>query len=480
MLKVECESCKAPYQVDERRVPPTGLKMRCPKCGHTFKVTNPNAPAPPAAAAAPPAPAGPAPRPAPAVRHGAPAAAPQAAPAAPAGRPSGEGPAPISGRRAPTITGLGYGKPSAPAPMLALPDVDDDPFAELPVPKAPGAPGVQGPRGGSPFAAPPAPSAPGGRGQATPLAPSFDAGNLGQPSFGSSPFDAPPPPPALSPRGAPPRHTQPPPFGSPTARGPIPGLPSPDDDPFALPGASGFGSPDDPLGSGFGSLEDLPMAAGGGPGLPSLSSARSPLLQTKPSPFSRGPAPSPPQAPPPFPPPAHAFAPPASRGPLETRDFGSDFGSLPDLVGSGGGAPLPAPGHGMMGGFGSPGDTPFGTSPDFGALDDDLPMPAAELPAARRGPPGAPPAPPVPTAGGGGRRAPAAPVAVGGGAGAWSVAERAAHAGGWIRRDRSAVGLGRRSPGSRWRRESPGHRGQQSPRRRGRKSPCGRWLRRWS
>ncbi len=39
MLKVECESCKAPYQVDERRVPPTGLKMRCPKCGHTFLVT---------------------------------------------------------------------------------------------------------------------------------------------------------------------------------------------------------------------------------------------------------------------------------------------------------------------------------------------------------------------------------------------------------------------------------------------------------
>src|SRR3954464_3744064 len=42
MLKVECESCKAPYQVDERRVPATGLKMRCPKCGHTFLVTDPS------------------------------------------------------------------------------------------------------------------------------------------------------------------------------------------------------------------------------------------------------------------------------------------------------------------------------------------------------------------------------------------------------------------------------------------------------
>ena len=49
MLKVECESCKAPYQVDERRVPPTGLKMRCPKCGHTFLVTDPSKGAAPAA-----------------------------------------------------------------------------------------------------------------------------------------------------------------------------------------------------------------------------------------------------------------------------------------------------------------------------------------------------------------------------------------------------------------------------------------------
>ncbi|MDP9149883.1 MAG: zinc-ribbon domain-containing protein [Myxococcota bacterium] len=39
MLKVECESCKAPYQIDERRVPASGLKMRCPRCGHSFVVT---------------------------------------------------------------------------------------------------------------------------------------------------------------------------------------------------------------------------------------------------------------------------------------------------------------------------------------------------------------------------------------------------------------------------------------------------------
>lgn len=41
MLKVECESCKAPYQIDEKRIPPQGLKMRCPRCGHAFVVRNP-------------------------------------------------------------------------------------------------------------------------------------------------------------------------------------------------------------------------------------------------------------------------------------------------------------------------------------------------------------------------------------------------------------------------------------------------------
>jgi predicted Zn finger-like uncharacterized protein len=41
MLKVACESCQAPYQIDERRVPPAGLMMRCPKCGHSFVVSGP-------------------------------------------------------------------------------------------------------------------------------------------------------------------------------------------------------------------------------------------------------------------------------------------------------------------------------------------------------------------------------------------------------------------------------------------------------
>lgn len=44
MFKVECPGCKAPYQVDERRIPPNGLKMRCPKCGTSFKVDPPSDP----------------------------------------------------------------------------------------------------------------------------------------------------------------------------------------------------------------------------------------------------------------------------------------------------------------------------------------------------------------------------------------------------------------------------------------------------
>jgi predicted Zn finger-like uncharacterized protein len=41
MLKVDCESCGTPFQVDEKRVPATGLRMRCPKCGHAFTVVQP-------------------------------------------------------------------------------------------------------------------------------------------------------------------------------------------------------------------------------------------------------------------------------------------------------------------------------------------------------------------------------------------------------------------------------------------------------
>ena len=69
MVKVECDGCKAPYQIDEKRIPPNGLKMRCPKCGTNLLVQRPGGAAPIAAdaadlpAAAKPRPPGPPPRP---------------------------------------------------------------------------------------------------------------------------------------------------------------------------------------------------------------------------------------------------------------------------------------------------------------------------------------------------------------------------------------------------------------------------------
>lgn len=38
MIKVACFSCTAPYELDERRLPANGLRMRCPKCGTSFQV----------------------------------------------------------------------------------------------------------------------------------------------------------------------------------------------------------------------------------------------------------------------------------------------------------------------------------------------------------------------------------------------------------------------------------------------------------
>ena len=121
MLKVECEACKAPYQVDERRVPPTGLKMRCPKCGHSFVVPSPNAPNAPN----------------PTAKVGAPA--PPAAPPRLVGK----------------TTMLGVGIPVA-APLD--PTASDDPFGNLPAAK-PAAPAFGVPRPGAPSAAR-APAAP--------------------------------------------------------------------------------------------------------------------------------------------------------------------------------------------------------------------------------------------------------------------------------------------------------------------------------
>lgn len=52
MFEAKCPSCSSSYQVDERRVPPAGLKMRCPRCGESFQVISPVHSEPPVLGAA--------------------------------------------------------------------------------------------------------------------------------------------------------------------------------------------------------------------------------------------------------------------------------------------------------------------------------------------------------------------------------------------------------------------------------------------
>lgn len=251
MLKVECESCKAPYQVDERRVPPTGLKMRCPKCGHTFLVTDPSKGAAPAAGAAP-------------------------APAAAAPKPKqtmvGVG-AFGAGKAPPMPAKPGMAPPVVPpmaAPVTAAPPPDDLDGLALPAVK-PSVPKVR-PAAPAPMAAPaPAPPqiAPGGLPGLDDLdLPSLasDAG-LPAPAFRSGAKAAP----------APAAPAAPPPFNFEVdlpaiapAGGGFGDLPSPKGGGADLPmpkGGAAFGSIDlpSPKGGGFG---DLPSPKGGFSDLP--------------------------------------------------------------------------------------------------------------------------------------------------------------------------------------------------------------------
>ncbi|NUO50494.1 MAG: tetratricopeptide repeat protein [Polyangiaceae bacterium] len=120
MVKVECHGCSAPYQVDERRIPPAGLKMRCPKCGASLLVQKPGhegaapppaPPQPPAFAPQPPAPP----------RGGDFGGIDLPAPVAP--RPPG-GPPPRPGRPAPPGGGAGAGGFGEIDLMVDLPNPD--------------------------------------------------------------------------------------------------------------------------------------------------------------------------------------------------------------------------------------------------------------------------------------------------------------------------------------------------------------------
>src|SRR5947207_4795031 len=57
-MKISCERCSAQYDLDENRIPPSGMTMKCPACLHQFTVrrggSTSAAPPPPIAAAPPP------------------------------------------------------------------------------------------------------------------------------------------------------------------------------------------------------------------------------------------------------------------------------------------------------------------------------------------------------------------------------------------------------------------------------------------
>jgi predicted Zn finger-like uncharacterized protein len=55
-MKITCEKCSAPYEIEDSRIPVSGFIMKCPACMHSFKVMRGGAPAE-AAASAPPPPA---------------------------------------------------------------------------------------------------------------------------------------------------------------------------------------------------------------------------------------------------------------------------------------------------------------------------------------------------------------------------------------------------------------------------------------
>ena len=256
MVKVECDGCKAPYQIDEKRIPPTGLKMRCPKCGTNILVTKPGAAPPPGGAdqdlpavasrdlpAVAPTragkpPGGPPPRPGP---PRPPPPAPKTAPPIKAraeeipdfdvepdddrqAAPSGFGeidlmvdlPAPTSDRGQSDLPAV-----RGPAPMAGFGDVD--------LPEVHGAHGAHGPHGGQGDIVdlPAMPSAPAGFGEIDlPMAPA-----AGLPAAAAAPV----------PRGAPPPRVR----GRTVNFGDI-DLPSVPDG-FDLPQTRGFGELDLPL-----------------------------------------------------------------------------------------------------------------------------------------------------------------------------------------------------------------------------------------
>jgi predicted Zn finger-like uncharacterized protein len=245
MLKVECESCKAPYQVDERRVPGTGLKMRCPKCGHTFLVTDPSKGAPPADGGAP---AKPPPKKATMV---------------------GLAPKPMPGGAKPAMpAGPTAGIPTAPALTAAMPGLDFD--AALPAVKS--APAARGASFANKPTAPALPAVAAPPAPAPPAFPGLDdldlpalAGDVGLPAAARRA------PAKGAPKAAP-------------APAPVAAQPPKFDFDVDLPAVVPPPAPPPPAGGGFGAI-DLPSAK--------PVAAKGGSVVTKPGSFGDLPAPKP-------------------------------------------------------------------------------------------------------------------------------------------------------------------------------------------
>jgi predicted Zn finger-like uncharacterized protein len=138
-MNVACPSCKTRYQVDDARVPPTGVTIRCPKCSHSFLAKRPDAPgAPPrAATTAVPLPGSAPVRPPPpqATAPQAPAAAPQQGQAVPlpgqtaraVPLPGNKAPAAPNTTRVPPRAASAVALPGSAAPGARIPAMRTDP-----------------------------------------------------------------------------------------------------------------------------------------------------------------------------------------------------------------------------------------------------------------------------------------------------------------------------------------------------------------
>src|SRR5712692_3666980 len=231
-MDVRCDKCQARYRIDEARVGPQGLSMRCGKCGNTFRATRETA-----RPAAEPAPAPPAPSPAPVAT-----AAPPAKAAVPVAAPPAKAAVPVAAPPAKAAVPVAAPPAKAAVPVAAPPAKAAVPVAAPPTKAAVAA-------AEKPAGAPPAPAKP-------PAPPAAAPRAAPKPSDGGGAtvmFSAPPPAAAaVIPAGAAiaPRATAapvPPPAAAATARASAP-APKPGPAPAKAAGGAPAGSAVAPLG----------------------------------------------------------------------------------------------------------------------------------------------------------------------------------------------------------------------------------------